>query len=179
MLAHSLFVLVAVTGLKLDWKSPPRHAAGVTWREAVVRLSPMTIVIALHALGIAAIQAGALVWLAPVALPLLLAVPLAVFTSHVALGDWARSRGVLLIPEESRSPAVLRRAWRHADVGFAGVSVAQRAGWDRRNPRPRMPVPFRTASWASPCRLPPSSSSSSSARRPSSSSSSPASGRIR
>jgi membrane glycosyltransferase len=116
MLAHSLFVLVALTGLKLDWKSPPRHAAGVTWREAVVRLSPMTIVIALHALGIAAIQAGALVWLAPVALPLLLAVPLAVFTSHVALGDWARSRGVLLIPEESRSPAVLRRAWRHADV---------------------------------------------------------------
>ncbi|MEO8653188.1 MAG: glucans biosynthesis glucosyltransferase MdoH, partial [Ramlibacter sp.] len=41
MLAHSLFVLVALTGLQLDWKSPPRHAAGVTWREAATRLLPM------------------------------------------------------------------------------------------------------------------------------------------
>ena len=120
MLAHSLFVLVAVTGLKLEWKSPPRHAEGVTWREAAVRLSPMTVVIGLHALAIAAVQSGALIWLAPVALPLLLAVPLAVLTSHVALGGWMRTRGLLLIPEESRAPAVLRRAWRHA--GIASLS---------------------------------------------------------
>ena len=120
MLAHSLFVLVALTGLKLDWKSPPREAAGVTWRDAAARLAPMTIVIGLHALAIAAIQAGALIWLAPVALPLLLAVPLAVLTSQVGAGRWMRSAGVLLIPEESRSPAVLRRAWRHA--GAAALS---------------------------------------------------------
>jgi membrane glycosyltransferase len=116
MLAHSLFVLVALTGLKLDWTSPPRHAAGVTWRHAAGRLSPMTIVIGLHALLIAALQAPALIWMAPVALPLLLAVPLAVLTSQVPLGGWMRDRGVLRIPEESRAPAVLRRAWRHADV---------------------------------------------------------------
>jgi membrane glycosyltransferase len=120
MLAHSLFVLVAVTGLKLDWKSPPRHAAGVTWRHAAARLSPMTAVVGLHALAIAVLQAGALIWLAPIALPLLLAVPLAVLTSHIALGGWMRARGVLVIPEESRAPAVLRRAWRHAGVALPG-----------------------------------------------------------
>ncbi len=114
MLAHSLFVLVAITGLKLEWKSPPREANGVSWRDAVARLAPMTIVIGLLGLGVAAINANALIWLAPVALPLLLAVPLTVATSHVDLGAWMRSRGVLLIPEESWSPAVLRRAWRHA-----------------------------------------------------------------
>jgi len=114
MLAHSLFVLVAITGLKLEWKSPPREAAGVTWRDAVARLAPMTLVIGLLAVGVAAINANALIWLAPVAMPLLLAVPLTVATSHVDLGAWMRSRGVLLIPEESWSPAVLRRAWRHA-----------------------------------------------------------------
>lgn len=114
MLAHSFFVLIALTGLKLEWKSPPREATGITWGDAVGRLAPMTAVIALYAAGIAAIDAGALLWLAPVALPLLLAIPLAVMTSHVALGSWMRSRGLLLIPEESRSPAVLRRAWRHA-----------------------------------------------------------------
>lgn len=114
MLAHSLFVLVAVTGLKLDWKSPPREATAVSWADAARRLSPMTLVIGLLAAGIASIQLGALVWLAPVALPLLLAVPLAVLTSHVELGGWMRSRGLLLIPEESRSPRVLLRAWGHA-----------------------------------------------------------------
>ncbi|MDM7942825.1 MAG: glucans biosynthesis glucosyltransferase MdoH [Hydrogenophaga sp.] len=114
MLAHSLFVLVAVTGLKLEWKSPPREAAGVTWRDAAARLAPMSFVIGLLGLGVAAINVEALIWLAPVALPLLLSVPLTVATSHVDLGVWMRSRGVLLIPEESWSPAVLRRAWRHA-----------------------------------------------------------------
>ena len=114
MLAHSLFVLVALTGLKLEWKSPPREANGVSWRDAAARLAPMTVVIGLLGLGVAAINANALIWLAPVALPLLLAVPLTVATSHVDLGAWMRSRGVLLIPEESWSPAVLRRAWRHA-----------------------------------------------------------------
>lgn len=114
MLAHSLFVLVAITGLKLDWKSPPREAAAVSWKDAARRLSPMTVVIGLLAAAIASIQLGALVWLAPVAVPLLLAVPLTVLTSHVELGGWMRARGLLLIPEESRSPRVLRRAWRHA-----------------------------------------------------------------
>ncbi|WP_439586214.1 glucans biosynthesis glucosyltransferase MdoH [Hydrogenophaga sp.] len=114
MLAHSLFVLIAITGIKLDWKSPPREANGVSWRDALTSLAPMTLVIGLMGLGVAAINPMALIWLAPVALPLLLAVPLTVATSHVDLGAWMRSRGVLLIPEESWSPAVLRRAWRHA-----------------------------------------------------------------
>jgi membrane glycosyltransferase len=114
MLAHSFFVLIALTGLKLEWKSPPREAEGLAWTEAARRLAPMTAMIVLYAIGVAAIQLGALVWLAPVAVPLLLAVPLAVVTSHVALGAWMRSRSLLLIPEESRSPAVLRSAWSHA-----------------------------------------------------------------
>lgn len=114
MLAHSLFVVVAMTGLKLDWKSPPREAAAVPWRIALQQLAPMTLVIAALAVGIALIDASALTWLMPVGLPLLLAIPLTVLTSQIALGNALRDRGFLLIPEESRSPAVLRRAWMHA-----------------------------------------------------------------
>ncbi|VTU14143.1 Glucans biosynthesis glucosyltransferase H [Variovorax sp. SRS16] len=114
MLAHSLFVVVALTGLKLDWKSPPREAAAVPWRIAIAQLAPMTLVIAALAVGIALIDASALAWLMPVGLPLLLAIPLTVLTSQIALGNSLRDKGFLLIPEESRSPAVLRRAWMHA-----------------------------------------------------------------
>lgn len=114
MLAHSLFVVVALTGIKLEWKSPPREAAAVPWRIAFTQLAPMTLVIAVLAVGIALIDAGALAWLMPVGLPLLLAIPLTVLTSQIALGNAMRDRGFLVIPEESRSPAVLRRAWMHA-----------------------------------------------------------------
>ena len=37
-----------------------------------------------------------------------------VLTSRVGMGTALRAHGYLLIPEESRSPAVLRRAWLHA-----------------------------------------------------------------
>ena len=114
MLAHSLFVVVALTGIKLDWKSPPREAAAVPWKIALSQLAPMTFVVAALAVGISMIDASALVWLAPVGLPLLLAIPLTVLTSQIALGTALRERGFLLILEESRSPAVLRRAWMHA-----------------------------------------------------------------
>jgi membrane glycosyltransferase len=116
MLAHSLFVLAALTGLKLDWKSPPREAAAVPWRDALMRFAPMSGIIALLALGIAAIDARALVWLLPVGLPLLLAIPMTVLTSRVGVGRSMRARKYLLIPEETLSPAVLDRAWQHAGL---------------------------------------------------------------
>ncbi|HQR98575.1 MULTISPECIES: glucans biosynthesis glucosyltransferase MdoH [unclassified Polaromonas] len=114
MLAHSLFVLVALTGLKLEWKSPPREAAAVPWRIALQQLAPMSAVIVLLAAGITLIDASALVWLLPVGLPLLLAIPMTVLTSKVGVGTAMRTNNYLLIPEETKSPAVLRRAWMHA-----------------------------------------------------------------
>ncbi|WP_395057902.1 glucans biosynthesis glucosyltransferase MdoH [Polaromonas sp.] len=116
MLAHSLFVIAAITGLKLDWKSPPREAAAVPWRDALLRFAPMSSIIALLALGIAAIDARALVWLLPVGLPLLLAIPMTVLTSRVGVGRVMRAKDYLLIPEETVSPAVLDRAWLHAGL---------------------------------------------------------------
>lgn len=114
MLAHSLFVVVALTGLKLEWKSPPREAAAVPWRHALAQLAPMSGVIALLAVGIALIDARALIWLLPVGLPLLLSIPMTVVTSRVGVGSVMRAQNYLLIPEETKSPAVLRRAWLHA-----------------------------------------------------------------
>jgi len=56
----------------------------------------------------------ALVWLLPVGLSLLLVIPMAVVTGRVGLGSAMRAHNYLLIPEETKFPAVLRRAWLHA-----------------------------------------------------------------
>ncbi len=90
MLAHSLFVLIALAGLKLEWKSPPRQANAVSWSDALRQLAPMSGVVALLALGIALTDSSALLWLVPVGLPLALAVPLTVFTSQATLGHALR-----------------------------------------------------------------------------------------
>lgn len=114
MVAHSLFVVAALTGLKLDWKSPPREANAVPWATAVERFAPQTVFVAVLGLLVAAVDPRALVWLTPVGLPLLLAIPVTVLTSQTGLGTTLKAQGYLLIPEEARSPAVLRRAWLHA-----------------------------------------------------------------
>lgn len=113
MMAHSVFVFVALTGWKLEWVSPPREASSVSWREAAQRfVTPGLVVLALM-LGLAAINAPGLLWLTPVALPLLLAIPFTVWTSRSGLGARLRAKGLLLIPEETQTPAVLQQSWSH------------------------------------------------------------------
>ncbi len=126
MVAHSLFVVAALTGLKLDWKSPPREANAVPWATAIERFAPQTVFVAVLALLVAAVDPRALVWLTPVGLPLLLATPVTVLTSQTGLGTALKAQGYLLIPEEARSPAVLRRAWLHAR-GLAALGLKARA----------------------------------------------------
>ena len=124
MLAHSLFVVVALTGLKLEWKSPPREAAAVPWAFALRQLAPMSAIIVVLAAGIALIDVSALVWLLPVGLPLLLSIPMTVVTSRIGVGRAMRAHNYLLIPEETKSPAVLKRAWLHASVRTRPVLLA-------------------------------------------------------
>lgn len=114
MLAHTLFVVVALTGLKLDWKSPPREANDIGWRDALRRFGPASVAAA--SVGVLALwlQPQLILWLAPMALPLLLAVPLTVLTSRSALGQRLLANRLLLTPEEHSAPPVLRRAWAHA-----------------------------------------------------------------
>jgi len=114
MVAHTLFVIVALTGLKLDWKSPPREANDIGWADASNRFALLGIV--MLALGAAALamEPATLLWLAPVGVPLLLAVPLAVLTSRAGLGEQVRQLGLLVTPEETRTPTVLRKAASYA-----------------------------------------------------------------
>ena len=47
-------------------------------------------------------------------MPLLLSIPMTVLTRKVVVGTAVRAHNYLLIPEQTNSPAVLRRAWQHA-----------------------------------------------------------------
>lgn len=60
---------------------------------------------------------------ARVALPLLLAWPIAVASASPALGRWLRRQSLLLTPEEATPPPVPRRAWALADAASLPMGV--------------------------------------------------------
>jgi membrane glycosyltransferase len=108
MIAHSLFVVAALTGLKLDWKSPPREARDIGWSHAARRFGVVGACVSGLAAWAAAAQPDALVLLLTTGLPLMLAVPLTVLTSRSTIGRRLLASRLLLTPEEHSVPAVLR-----------------------------------------------------------------------
>jgi membrane glycosyltransferase len=129
MMFHAQFVLAATigqfTGWKFTWRSPPRGAQATTWTEAL-RIHGVHAGIAALWLGsvLWAVGAGGAVWLAPVLVPLLVAIPLSVLTSLPSIGGRLARAGLFAVPEEAWMPAVLRAAQRYQSrplhpLGFA------------------------------------------------------------
>ena len=125
MLFHTQFVLAAITGLHLDWKSPPRDDAATPWREAMQRHGWHTLLAGAWIAAIVVTSQAFAWWLMPVMLGLLLAIPLSVLGSQAAPGRWLRARGLFLIPEEQRVPQVLREARDYAEAFGALAQPAQ------------------------------------------------------
>jgi membrane glycosyltransferase len=131
MLFHTQFVLAALTGWRLDWKSPPRDDSATSWREAIRRHGVHTTLAIAWAVAIVVTSATFPWWLSPILGGLLAAIPLSVLTSRVRIGRALRRRGLMLTPEESQEPRVLQQA-RHAaaEVVAAGTASLQTAAVD-------------------------------------------------
>jgi membrane glycosyltransferase len=121
MVAHTLFVLGALTGWKIEWKSPPREANDVSWREAAQNFAPVSLIVVAIGAALSLAGSSAVLWMMPVGLPLVLAVPFTVLTGSKSLGERVRAARLLLVPEESASPTVLRQAWRFAKMSPAAL----------------------------------------------------------
>ncbi|OWQ93518.1 glucan biosynthesis glucosyltransferase H [Roseateles aquatilis] len=114
MVAHSIFCVVALTGLSLEWKSPPRAAEDVSWKEAFAAFGRVGAVTLALSVVIGLLSPSTLMWIAPIALPLVLAAPITVLSSRGRLGEKMRRAGLLVIPEESQTPTVLSNAWAYS-----------------------------------------------------------------
>jgi membrane glycosyltransferase len=122
MLFHTQFVLAALTGWKLTWKSPPRDDASTTWTEAFRRHGAHTLLALLWIGAIVLSSDGFAWWLTPILGGLLAAIPLSVWGSRTAIGRALRRRGLLLTPEELHVPVVLAAATRESRAVAAGLA---------------------------------------------------------
>jgi len=107
MLAHCAHVLGALTGLKLEWKSPSRASEAPLWGDVTRRVG--SLVVLPLAVGFGLMRRAALLAFAPMLLPLSLAVPYVVLTGHPRLGRFAQRLGLLRTPEENQRPRPLVR----------------------------------------------------------------------
>ncbi|MEO8313107.1 MAG: glucans biosynthesis glucosyltransferase MdoH [Caldimonas sp.] len=159
MLFHTQFVLAALTGWRLDWKSPPRDDASTPWREAAARHGVHTLLAIVWIAAIVATSAAFPWWLSPILAGLLAAIPLSVYTSRVRIGRALRRRGLMLTPEESSEPHVLREARSAGEAVAASLATLHSAVVDRSVQKhvaaalPSRPRPFAAKAGAEAARV--------------------------
>ncbi|MGB2817831.1 MAG: glucans biosynthesis glucosyltransferase MdoH [Burkholderiaceae bacterium] len=101
MLFHTQFVLAALAGWAIQWKSPKRDDASTSLPEAIERHGGQTAIGAVWVALVAWQAPEFLLWIAPVATGLLLAAPLSVLMSRTSLGIGARRAGLFMTPHET------------------------------------------------------------------------------
>jgi membrane glycosyltransferase len=109
MLVHTQFVVAALAGISIQWKSPPREDAETTWLMACRRHGWQTVLGIAWAVGVYWLRPEYLWWLLPIVGALIISIPVSVFTSRISLGRRAKRAGVFAIPEEAHPPLEIRR----------------------------------------------------------------------
>ncbi len=109
MLTQSIDVAAILLGRDSGWNAQRRDDGGIPFRE-VMRVYRLHTLLGV-ALGVGAwsVSTSLALWMLPVILGLLLAVPLAAWTGRRGAGQAARRLGLLRIPEETQPPPVLQR----------------------------------------------------------------------
>jgi membrane glycosyltransferase len=113
MLFHTRFVVAALAGWSVQWKSPPREDAQTSWGEAVRRHGLHSAFGVAWAAGVYWLNPAFLWWLLPVVGALMLAIPVSVLTSRATLGDRFRRARLFLIPEETNPPPEIQATLAH------------------------------------------------------------------
>jgi membrane glycosyltransferase len=105
---HSNFVLVTLMGKQIKWSSQCRTDNAIAWPEAI-RVHGFSTLLGLGWIaGVWKLNPAASVWLLPVAIPLVLSIPLSVYSSRIGLGRAARRWRLFVIPEEIHPPQVIK-----------------------------------------------------------------------
>lgn len=112
MLFHAKFVFLTLVGKSVQWGPQTREDEETTWREAWYHHRAGTLLAVAWAALVAWYNPTYLIWLAPIIIALLLAVPVSVFSSRAALGRKARAAGLFVIPSETQEPPEM--AWTNA-----------------------------------------------------------------
>ena len=109
MWAHSRYVASALLNVSLQWAGQNRTEE-TGWKEALITQLPGMLLGGGWSVFAWSLDTMFFLWSLPVALPLILAAPTAVYLSRNSLGQALKKRRLLLIPEERKSMPLLEEA---------------------------------------------------------------------
>ncbi|HZH08714.1 MAG TPA: glucans biosynthesis glucosyltransferase MdoH [Lautropia sp.] len=110
MLNQSLTVVAALAGRDVGWNVQRRDDGALPLAEIARGYVWHTLFGILLAAAAYAVSWSLFLWMTPVIMGLLLAIPLAALTADAGVGRGLRRLGLLLVPEERHPPAILARA---------------------------------------------------------------------
>lgn len=128
MVYHTRFVLAAFFGWAATWQSPQRDDDSTTWAEACRRHAPQAVLGVAWAVIVYLLNPGFLLWLSPIVVSLIFAIPVSVITSRTTLGLHSLRARWFLIPEEVDVPRELADTYRYTELNRAN---AQEGGFLR------------------------------------------------
>lgn len=109
MMYHSRFALLTLAGRKVRWNAQVRTDDGITLRDAIRSHGIQTAVGTMVTALLAWFAPELLLWSSPLLFGMLLAIPMGKLLASPEAGRWLARQGLLLTPEETSPPRVLRR----------------------------------------------------------------------
>ena len=110
MLMQSAVVMSILTGRDAGWKAQRRDDGSIPLHAVICRHRTHTLFGVILATAAYAVSPVLLAWMTPVVLGLVLAIPVSAATGWHKLGLTVRRLGLLVTPEETEPPVILRRA---------------------------------------------------------------------
>jgi membrane glycosyltransferase len=110
MLFQTIIVSKILTGRTIEWGTQNRGDQGIRWGAAFRAHISHTVFGLVVGIGAFVLQPQLFYWLSPLVLGLLVAVPIAQWSSRRDVGAALRRLGLFLIPEETAPPRVLVQA---------------------------------------------------------------------
>ncbi len=134
MLIQSLAVMDILIGRDSGWAAQRRDDGSIPLGDMVRRYIPHTLFGILMGAGAYAVSTSLFLWMTPVVIGMVLAIPLAAWTAQRNAGQALRRANLLLIPEETAPPPVLARA-RELACELRKDADLDAAHWLARDPR--------------------------------------------
>ncbi|MGQ7247973.1 glucans biosynthesis glucosyltransferase MdoH [Halomonas sp. V046] len=107
MVFHSRFVLEVLSGRTVSWDTQAREGRALPWRDTWRFTWVWALLGAAWAIATWTWTPMFFLWLTPVWLGLVLAAPLVRWSSSLTIGRGLRRSGLLLVPSETQTPAVV------------------------------------------------------------------------
>ena len=105
---YTRYVIDLLRGHTVRWESQPRDDRGVTWAEGWLRMRMTTWIGLAWLAALPFLPHGVRAWTLPLLLGLLAAWPITILSSRTTLGSRFRRLRLLLTPEETSPPQILR-----------------------------------------------------------------------